>query len=158
MHPATFGIFGGSSILGTSTTSCEKRETLSSKEDNLERTVFWKQLIYSSLMVARRLYKSLLNPSSVFLLIIVEASWGGGSTTPPPKISTTISAMTLRLGTIVYDVKWWRHAKNDVMKPSGPENTRYWNLLWKTLTKQFWAIYLHLVWFDKNDVFDSFPA
>ena len=43
-------------------------------------------------------------PLLVMLLTIHEWSWGRGTT--PPKISTTISAMTLKLGTIVYDVKW----------------------------------------------------
>ena len=42
-----------------------------------------------------------LNPSSVFLLIIVEAFLS----TTPPEISTTVSAMALKLGTIVHGVK-----------------------------------------------------
>ena len=40
-----------------------------------------------------------------FCLSVYSEGFGGGGGTTPPKISTTICAMMLKLGTIVYDVK-----------------------------------------------------
>ena len=52
-------------------------------------------------------------------LLLIVVDWS-----PSPKISRTTNPMTLKLCKIIQEVKWWRHAKNDVIRLSVPENVR----------------------------------
>ena len=79
-----------------------------------------------------------------------------GGTEIPPKISWSTNTMTLKLGTIVSNVKWWRYTKNDVIISSGPEIIHQNIKNRNTLTKHFWPQYF--VWSFKNHVSGSFSA